>query len=811
MNYKFQTVILSLLFFTAVAANSVVAQSDKQTEPPSPSSSSAVDSTNTKGRRKNGNRTSSVQIKPIGGSSSSSSSGDENEPAAAAASPGRAATRAERKKAEKDEATRAAAADAALEREKQSARQEAEAAAHLQAEQVRIASEMREQELKSTFEAEKQLLRANSAAELEKLAGERAVKAREAEELRSKLAAEEDARRAAEAFAASERSRAAALAEALRVETAEQAEAALLAAEKLAEEVRLQTERKAEDARIEASRRLEEATLARAAEAFALAEKEKVRAALILEKARALGFIAPQSAVALVPGDAASGEIIEESLRAAVKQNPSLAKIVNFCSSDFVGEPFTFDFPSAQPLSYLLAELRSRYGVNFLPDSEIVDAPVYITGNSVPWNFVLRSQLFNLDVEAVCYGTNTVSLIKRTKLLSLQDSQRKTAPLLTEYIELKHLRPVIAGQSNLAGKSTGAASVETVEQAIQKILNSGGDNRGSISRIPGRAEFIIKATADQIAEIRQVIDKADKPTYRVDVFGLVYTVNENKLKDVGSQLSAIVNTGGRLSGLTTLPQQSQTGAGGGTGGTPTSGTGGLGAPFSQPGGFAAGSPNTILGARVRLGLVEFNYQLSLLEQLGVARRVEKPFVSAKDGTTGVFENGTQIPVIVQALNNLGGGSGGSIEFINAGTTLSATPQVIFENGVPKLVNLSLRLESNTPDLSIQTTGGVPSVNSRRIQNEITIAPNQAFIFGGSNDISDSNTVSRTPGVGEIPIIGNLFKRKTKQRTDNKLYFAVWVQISLDDGTSPVETDTLNTSFPKPPPMDKPLVLPGKIQ
>ena len=82
-------------------------------------------------------------------------------------------------------------------------------------------------------------------------------------------------------------------------------------------------------------------------------------------------------------------------------------------------------------------------------------------------------------------------------------------------------------------------------------------------------------------------------------------------------------------------------------------------------------PNTILAARANIGLVDFNYQLSLLEQLGVARRVEKPFISVKDGSTGTFENGTQIPVVLQALNNLGGsGGGGSIEFINAGTTLS---------------------------------------------------------------------------------------------------------------------------------------------
>jgi len=581
------------------------------------------------------------------------------------------------------------------------------------------------------------------------------------------------------------------------------------AAKKLAEE----TEKNrvaAEAARVEAGRiRAEVERVAREQREKEKAEMEVNRVKMVEMTAQKLGFVDTAEAVKLVPVSVIAASDIEKVLGKAILDNPRLSKETSFCDVPFNGAPLNLELTADDTFGTLLDDLRLTFGVNFLPDAEILDLPVRVNVQGVPWNVVLCQQLSNLDIEARYVGKNVISLVRRSKLLTLQDSRRKTAPTKTEYIKLKYLRPVINGQTNLAGKSTGTANVESLEQAIQKILSNGGDSRGSISRIPGRAEFFITATDAQFDQIRQVIAKADRPTYRVDVFGLVYTVNENKLKDVGSQLSAIINTGGRSSGFTTLPQPTQAPTGSTTGATTNAGVGGLGVPFGNPNGLAAGSPNTILGARVRLGLVEFNYQLSLLEQLGVARRVEKPFVSAKDGSTATFENGTQIPVIIQAVTNLGGG-GGSIDFINAGTTLSATPQVIEdENGNPKLVNLSLRLESNTPDLSIQTSGNVPSVNSRRVQNEITIAPGVAFIFGGSNDIGDSNTVSRTPVLGELPGIGNLFKRKTKQRTDNKLYFAVWVQISLDDGNSPIETDTLNTTFPKPPAMDAPLVLPSK--
>ncbi len=572
------------------------------------------------------------------------------------------------------------------------------------------------------------------------------------------------------------------------------AENALSDANRLAQE-------NADKAAMADAARLEAERLAAEKTARDLPQMAAARLKFIALTAERMRFLNVPDAALYVSPDAYTLPEVESSLVKAVAANRRLVKEIAFCDDpDFVAAPLNLELSADDKFGEFLSDLREAFGVNFLPDAEILELPVRVNVENVPWNIVLCQQAGILDIDIRTVGVNTYSLIRRSKLLTLQDSRRRTAPTRTEFIKLKYLRPKSGGQSNLAGKSTGTASLESLEQTVQKILQAGGDNRGSISQVPGRAEFFITATEEQLAQIREVIGKSDRPTYRVDVFALVYTISDNKLKDVGSQLSAVINTGGRVSGLTTLPAQQ-------SGGTNQTGTF-LGSPFAQPGGLTAGSPNTILAARASLGLLDFNYQLSLLEQLGIARRVEKPFISVKDGSTGTFENGTQIPVVIQAVNNLGGGGGGSIEFINAGTTLSVSPQVIEgDDGLPKLVNLTLRLESNTPDLSIQTTGNVPSVNSRRIQSEITLSPGQVFVSGGSNDTGDSKTVSRTPVLGSLPVFGNLFRRQSKSRSDSKLYFAVWTQISLDDGSSPIPADNINPTFPTPPPMNAPLVLP----
>lgn len=541
----------------------------------------------------------------------------------------------------------------------------------------------------------------------------------------------------------------------------------------------------------------------------------RLRTALIIEKAKSLRYVDPRKAVELVPAAITGESEIESFLKARAKENPQLTSTPNFCSLDFTGEKYTFDVPTPIKLSTLLNDLRFRFGINFLPDAELADATIQVSVTDVPWNLVLRSQLSYLDIEATCLDDNTISLIKRQKLLTLQESIRRTAPTRTVYVKLKYLRPSTQPQVNLAGRPSGAtATLETLEQEITKILRAGGDSRGTVARIPGTSELIITGTDAQIAEIEKIIEKADKPSYRVQVYALVYTINENKLRDVGSQFSAIVGTGDlrQLGGASNLPS-GQGNSGGGSGNGNGSGNG----SNTQPGaivpggvrtfgqGFSTPSQNTtILAASATLGTAQFAYQLSLLEQLGVARRVEKLRIETRDGSTGTFESGRQIPVIVQAANNLGGGAPGQLEFINAGSSLSATPQVILgEDDKPYLINLAFRAESNNVDTSI-VTGGVPSVNGRRVQSETMFLINQVYVLAASNDASESASESRAPGIGQIPLIGELFKRRVRQKSEDKLYFAFWVEVSYSDSTSTIPTNNLDPTFPIPPPMKEQL-------
>jgi type II secretory pathway component GspD/PulD (secretin) len=105
-----------------------------------------------------------------------------------------------------------------------------------------------------------------------------------------------------------------------------------------------------------------------------------------------------------------------------------------------------------------------------------------------------------------------------------------------------------------------------------------------------------------------------------------------------------------------------------------------------------------------------------------------------------------------------------------------TPHVIDdENGNPVAVNLELQLESNDVDTAV-ISQGLPAVTRRSIQSKLILNQDKTVILGGFTVDSNSDTVSKTPGLGDIPILGYLFKRKVRSDQINRLYFALSVSV-----------------------------------
>jgi Flp pilus assembly secretin CpaC len=503
----------------------------------------------------------------------------------------------------------------------------------------------------------------------------------------------------------------------------------------------------------------------------------------------------------------------------------------NYCDRNYVGQPIAFSQTAQLTLDDLLYQIHSRFGINFLMGPEIGGLPINIRSGSIPWNTLLRSQLFVSGVRATCIDDRTIQLVKNEALPRLQDA----AEVETRFVKLKFLQRTSTGTVDLANRSqggqggqgggcggtsqtsgggggvfgggggqSGSQSGETAGQQsnnkfdkliveIEKILGirsmtessvgsggQGGQTGGQqteekrtnryITQIPGRNILVIRATQEEHELIDQIISRADRPPFQVVIKGLVYSANQDRLRDVGVQTTILGSAG----------------------------------PSDNPNGgifgHTLGAAGTLFDFSTIIGTFDFNVQATALQQNGVISVKSRPFSTVLDGLCTKLTIGTQLPIVIDA----GLGGVGSITILDASNNLAVTPYVIDdENGNPVAVTLELLLRANTVDSSI-TARDIPAVSSREIQTQLLLTEDKTAILGGFTIDQDSRTVSKTPGLGDIPIIGELFKRRVRDTRINRLYFAISVDvIPYPDAIRPVDVPGATTNPPSlTPEMDQ---------
>ncbi|HEY6121863.1 MAG TPA: type II and III secretion system protein family protein [Pyrinomonadaceae bacterium] len=171
-----------------------------------------------------------------------------------------------------------------------------------------------------------------------------------------------------------------------------------------------------------------------------------------------------------------------------------------------------------------------------------------------------------------------------------------------------------------------------------------------------------------------------------------------------------------------------------------------------------------------------------LQQQGALRELAEPNLIAMDGQQASFLAGGEFPVpIVQ-----GGGdrSTVSIIFKEYGVRLNFKPTIIDEDHI----RLELEPEVSTIDFAngVKFDGFlIPALRTRRAKTGVELRDGQSFALAGLLDNSESRTLSKVPVLGDIPVLGSLFKSKNFQKNETELMFIVTAQM-----VKPVNRDDL---------------------
>ena len=182
--------------------------------------------------------------------------------------------------------------------------------------------------------------------------------------------------------------------------------------------------------------------------------------------------------------------------------------------------------------------------------------------------------------------------------------------------------------------------------------------------------------------------------------------------------------------------------------------------------LATSAARTSLGFGGRLLGLDVLSALDLGERDGQVSTLANPNLTALSGETGTFLAGGEIPIPVsQGLGAV------SVEYKQYGVSLAYTPTVLSDG------RISLRVRPEVSQLSSQgavTIAGttIPALTTRRAETTVELGSGQSFMIAGLLSNTHNNSIDKTPGLGDVPILGSLFRSNAFQRDETELVIVI---------------------------------------
>lgn len=268
--------------------------------------------------------------------------------------------------------------------------------------------------------------------------------------------------------------------------------------------------------------------------------------------------------------------------------------------------------------------------------------------------------------------------------------------------------------------------------------------RGDISTDERTNSVIVTDTAANMAKIEELIKKLDKRTPQVLIEARIVEVNRNFTNQLG------IEWGGSLSDTTSTNLTSQASTlvpivKGSAVGTKV---------VSLPAAVGAGSGGAITATiGSALGASNLDVRLSALESKGKARILSTPKIITSDNKEATINSGKSIPYSTVSAD------GTTVQFVDATISLTVKPHITSDN----FISMTIEATKNEADFGNQVQG-TPSIIKKSAKTALLIKNGDTTVIGGLYKTTESNSSAGVPGLNKIPVLGWLFKNRS--RTDD---------------------------------------------
>ncbi|HTC96033.1 MAG TPA: type IV pilus secretin PilQ [Terriglobales bacterium] len=452
------------------------------------------------------------------------------------------------------------------------------------------------------------------------------------------------------------------------------------------------------------------------------------------------------------------------SLNPLVHENmsfqPQAAAAVPSTRPRYTGEPISVNLKDVD-LKDFFRLIHEISGLNVVLDPN-VHGTLTIVLDDVPWDQALDIVLKNNELDRQLDGN--------VLRIATVETLRKEAENRRAQIEAQAL----AVDKVTVTRGLSYAHAKDVVPTIKRFLSQRGDvvadDRTNI--------LVIDDIPQTIPKIDELLAKLDRKTQQVEIEARVVSATRSFAREIGTQLGfgygfgSTTTIGGNSdaghsnTGVTfPVPAGAPSGSTGVNYATVSGGSNGPQVPlFSNLGVTGPTSGLTLVNATRNFRL---DYQLSLAESRGLLKILSRPRVVTQNNIPAVVRQGVRVP-IVTASQLLGPAT---VNFVDAFLRLSVTPQITVEN----TIFLNLDVENTTPDFGRQILGN-PTLLVQQATTQVLVADGGTVVIGGVIQTNNSININQVPLLGNIPILGHLFKHTAVTTQTQELIFFITPKI-----------------------------------
>ena len=426
----------------------------------------------------------------------------------------------------------------------------------------------------------------------------------------------------------------------------------------------------------------------------------------------------------------------------------------------YKGERISLSFQSVDIRS-LLQIIADVAGTNMVV-SDSVTGTLAMRLQNVPWDqaldIVLRTKGLGMRQEGnVMLVAPLAELAQRDKLEAEARAQQvQLAPLRSEIMQVNYAK--------------GAD--------IAALLNSSGNailtERGRVTVDQRTNTLLIMETRERLAEIRELIAKLDIPIKQVLIESRIVVANNDFSRELGARF-----------GVTSMYQDSDGNTVGAVSGSVEGAADAIGALsggdglIEIPGDLNVNLPASGNPAQIGLAILGADYmvdlELSALQAEGRGEVISSPRVISANATQASIEQGVEIPYEESTSSGAT-----SVSFKKAVLSLNVIPQITPDDRI--IMDLQVNNDTVGDTVTTSSGGAVPSIDTRKVSTQVLVENGQTVVLGGIYQQENRNEVSKVPLLGDIPLLGVLFRNKLLVSNKDELLIFISPKI-LRDGVA----------------------------